>query len=394
MIKRITAIFLFSFISIVSMSAQTNVKGEFHYKNLAKYLNEAIELIEVGDFTMGEKKLNYAQKSMDKLLAKGFEADLQTELQQIKAGRAKIANPNASSNLKKVGGAANTLDIRSSAHILKKQVATIKEIFEFDPQYMVTVSPEQQAFAQQFNATTFIEKCNALLATSEIDEPKYKRQRSEVQTACEFVTQLTANATSMGVFTHIDKMIERMNYHQEIAEKFQAATASLIKTLQSLMPNNAQLKRQYQQLQSAGNNIAAEKKAAAAKVEAVAQQRAAEKAAAQAQAEKAASGLPVAGLRDASLEAEFKRLGQAAISSAFKIDRIIITASKWGVTKDAVGRPISRAMITYAIGRGSDGNCYKQAMTFTQNASGSGYGSTFYDAGWAYPKKKINCDLL
>jgi len=373
------------------MSAQTDVKKEFNYKNLSKYLNEAIALLEIGDFKMGPKKLTYAKKAADKLIAKGYEADLKEELAQIKACEAKIANPQSSTSLPKTNA---PMDIRSTAHSLVKQTKVIQELFEYDIAYSGSLPKEYTAFGQNFNKATFLEKCTALLATSEIHEPKYKRQLKEVNAAENLVQNLTSNAQSAGVYNKIDDMLERMKTFKENLDRFQKSATDYLHVLIQLMPNNNQLKEKLEEVSATGRAMNQEKQAAAATAKKQADERAAAKAASAAAAQKAVDGLPEAGLKDAGLEAQFKRLGQAAIGSSFKIQRIIITASKWGVNNDALGRPIARSMITYAIGKDASGQCYKQAMTFTQNANGGSYGATFYDSGWAYPKKKISCDLL
>lgn len=373
------------------MSAQTDVKKEFNYKNLSKYLNEAIELLEIGDFKMGSKKLTYAKKAADKLIAKGFEADLQEELAQIKACESKIANPQSSPSLPKTNA---PMDIRSTAHALVKQTKVIQELFEYAPAYAGSLPKEYTAFGQNFNKTAFLEKCTTLLATSEINEPKYKRQLKEIKAAENLVQNLTTNAQSAGVFNRIDDMLERMKTFKENLDRFQKSATDYLNVLIQLMPNNNQLKEKLDVVSATGRAINQEKQAAAATAQKQADGSAAAKAASAAAAKKEADGLPVAGLKDAGLEAQFKRLGQVAIGSSFKIQCIIITASKWGVNNDALGRPIARSMITYAIGKDANGQCYKQAMTFTQNANRGRYGSTFYDSGWAYPKKKINCELI
>lgn len=396
MIIRLSITLFLILTSTFIMSAQTDVKQDFQYKNLSKYLNEAIQLLEIGDFKMGPKKLTYAKKAMDKLIAKGFETDLQNELAQIKACEAKIANPESSAGLPKSDA---PLDIRSTTYGLTKQIKTIQQIFDYDPAYVTEeLSTAQLNFVKDFNRSIFLEKCATVQALPEINEPKYKRQLKEIKLATEYVSDLTSNATSAGVFTRIEGMVERMKSYKVNSEKFQNSTTNYLNALIQLMPNNAQLKTQYSQISATGNAITTEKqvaaKAAAAQKAAADKKIADERAANQAAVEKAANGIPDANLRDAVLESEFKRLGQAAIGSSFKIHKIIITASGWGVNKDAIGRPIARSMITYAIGKAADGNCYKQAMTFTQNTNGGSYGRTFYDSGWAYPKKEISCNLF
>lgn len=377
------------------MSAQTDVKKEFHYKNLEKYLNEAIELIELGDFIRGTKKLTYAQKSVDKLIDKGFEVALVNELAQIKACEQKIANPESNVVLSKTSTKNNIIDIRSATRNLTTQTASIKSLFDYDPAYANDIMPDKHhQFAKKFNRIVFLEKCQALQAAPEILAPKYKRQLKEVQAAENFVKDLDASAKIAGVFAKIEDMMERMEDYKGNAEIFQRSTTDYLKALMQLMSNNSQLEQQYNRLSSKGNAIVQEKVAAANATAAAEQKRAQKRAAEKTAAEKAANGLPIAGLRDAALESEFKQLGQRAIGNNFTIERIIITASKWGVTKDAIGRAISRSMITYAIGKDSNGQCYKKAMTFTQNASGGSYGNTFYDSGWAYPRKVIDCNLL
>ncbi|MEM1123355.1 MAG: hypothetical protein AAGJ18_23140, partial [Bacteroidota bacterium] len=311
------------------------------------------------------------------------------------ACEAKIANPQAVVAIQKTSGAADNLDIRSTARNLTKQVAMLKEIFDYEPAHADDQMPEEQTnFVRHFNQTVFLEKCAALRDHPEISLPKYKRQLKEVLAAENYIEDLIGQAEAAGVFERVSGMRERIEKNPSIAERFRRSTLNYIDALVLLMPHQVHLPAYRFQINWAADEIAKKKQAAAAKAQRQADARAAEKAAAAAAAAKAESGLPVAGLKDARLESEFKQLAQAAIGNSFKIQRMIIMASKWGVNNDALGRPIARSMITYGIGKDASGQCFKQAMTFTQNYNGGSYGRTYYDSGWAYPKKKIDCDLL
>lgn len=395
-VRTIITFILFS-ISIFGMAAQQQVKTEFHYGNLDKYLKEAIELIEEGDFSMGKKKLIYAQKSMDKLIVKGYEATLKNEAAQIRLYQDKITkssgNPPLSQRTTLVEGSNTTAtDLNSIARSATKKIMLIKEVFSQDPSHIHYNIPEEtRRILKDFNRTSFLKICQQAQADPAIKEPQYRRQAKELQAVIDFMSHLDEKAKTAGVFTKIDRMVEKIKKYSVNAETFETNTKDYLLVLMALMPKNQVLKKQYQTVQHTAYEVRIEQQKAVEKAAAQRKEREKAKTKAAKAAAKAESALPVAGLKNATLEAEFKSIGQAAIGRSFTIQQIIITASQWGITKDALGRPISRSMITYAIGKDSQGQCYKQAMTFTQKASGNNYGRTYYDSGWSYTKKKIDC---
>ena len=102
--------------------------------------------------------------------------------------------------------------------------------------------------------------------------------------------------------------------------------------------------------------------------------------------------LPVRGLKDAGLEREFKNLARSSVPSQFQIVDVIITSSSWGVNKDALGRPLNRAMIAYMVEKDSAGKCYVQYFAFSQPAMGGSYGKTQVDLDWSSKtRREVDC---
>jgi len=297
-------------------------------------------------------------------------------------------------------------DFRAEVYQITKQYKQVKRIMSIKPAYTSEKIPSYlMDFAKEFNQNNFLENCRRLSSAPEVNEPKYKRQKRELQTATDYVKNLSETAEKAGAYRRLEELIERINNYPTSADAFQKSAGRYIEILQYFLPNDSKLNRIKSEID----------RAASAAPAAITARQGEEKNKfnkffddltstlgdnlefGNKKASNNPSTKPLSEpiLRDAALEAEFKRVGQLAVGTGFKISFISIQSRGWGEEKDALGRPISRSMLATVAGTDNSGNCWKQYMTFTQDYNlVSGWTKTFFDRRWSDDKTPIVCSLI
>lgn len=357
------------------------------YKNVQKYYEQAEQFLQQGNTNDAQKRLKYADQFAQKLVKSGYGNEMQDYLEKITKLQSKIdaqngtslaaSNTSASTAPAFTGQVMTRAEWRAGVDEVMQLEGQIRNLFNFLPayaklndNYLRPVAALQSGSAQR--------KIAALKAQPEAQQAYHQ---SYVKNLERLAATLDDLGTALAESGFSENMANTFAYTADGAkgqsEFVIANTEDYLTQLSAILPDDALLSKMKTQLQSAAAELTA-KQVADAKADQ--------------QAGAADRSLPVRGLKDASLEQEFKRLARPSVPGSFQIVDVIITSSRWGINKDAVGRPLHRDMIAYMVEKDNNGKCYVQYFVFTQPAVGSGYGKTQVDLDWSSKsRREVDC---
>lgn len=362
----------------------TKLTDNTYYKNVVKYYDQAEAFLEQGNKTDAQKRLKYADMFAQKLIKAGHEADIQDYLDKILKMKTQLA-PNASTVNKERQTATHTLssgsvmstsEWRDAVSEMSKLESQLRNLFNFLPAYAQLNENYLQPIAT-IKAGGISERIEELKLQPEASKSFHKTYLRDLDRTSKAINDLSATLAASGFSSNMESTFK---YIEEGA-KGQSAfviknTNAYLDQLSSLLGEDKLLLQMRNKLKIATATLEANQEAVAKANKAKTEDR----------------SMPVRGLRDANLEKEFKSLARRSVPAQFKITDVIITSSRWGVNKDALGRPMNRAMIAYMLEKDSSGNCYVQYFAFSQPANGNTYGRTQIDLDWSSKTRRaVDC---
>ena len=352
--------FLLSF--TISLTSQNdNMKELLDYKNFITYYDKAANYMETGDLDNGRKFIRNAMNFGKRLIKKGFESGIQSELANLEKWQAgfdakKQQGMQMRAYESEIGQWHGNLDLLKKATPFSECGYLWEKMKAFDRTKVLSMIKE-------FKASETFASAN-----------QYTQQRTqELEKDIEGIDQVLAEAK----FTEkVDKKIAALQ-QTHVESFFDDDIDDLgyyINSFARVAPTNTTLKayqKKYTELTSNKDKVLSNALAAKQKAPVV-------------------SELPEADVQDAAMERDFMRVAGAA-SSGYTPTSAIITSRYWSVNNDVAGRPISRQRIAAITYKDASGSCYVEHILFMQDYSGSAYRPTkIYSA---YGKKEFDCSL-
>jgi hypothetical protein len=365
----------------------TALEKDNHYKNFKKYLGEAQSYALRGDNKSVLKFVKNAKIFAKKLIKKGYEQEITTDLQILDQLEEQFSKPSSKSKKSPSSNSGELVkmkpsDFRRAISDLDNIRMQLEALFNINPT-STNLSTYSNPIIKDFNQQQTLADVQQLRNTDAAQQPMNKRHLKTLDKLENLIADLDATFKSKGVYDNINAAFNKVNVNDNQSEFYLKNTEKYINILQQVHPNDNQLKTMKLKIQPLLNAFK-EQLAAAKKQEEQARKKSAN----------TVTELPVAGMSDARLEGEFTKLAKPHLPSGLSISKVIITSSSWGVNKDAIGRPIDRMMIAAMIIKGN-GKCYVRHFVFKQLARGNTFSSTKVDNSWGSNQlKEIDCSLV
>lgn len=387
--KAITTILIIC-ITLTNVSCQNSaLMKDANYKNMNRNLELCEQFVEKGDLNNAFRRLTYAQKFSKKLIEKGYESEIGSELERIvrleKSLQKTPTNPKTITPKNK-STTSETITMKSSDF---RNWMNEMEDKKRNLEWLINANPTENNFTNynnkvvlDFDRKATLETIQMLRSTDASQVPHHKRHLKTLDDLETLITNFETTFINKGIYKKIDNALAKAKTEEgQMSIYYIKNTMKFIEILKKLSPQSSQL---IDKLAKAKTLLQEQEQQVAAKEKADKQP-----------AQNIATELPVAGMSDGRLESEFKQLAKTQIRSDLSITKVIITSSSWGINKDAVGRPIDRMMIAAMIMKDNDGKCYTQHFVFKQLASGNSFGRTNIDNSWGKrPLKVIDCGLV
>lgn len=359
--KTVLSFFILFSLTTSLISQNDNMKELLDYKNFITYYDKASNYMETGDLNNGRKFIRNAMNVARRLIKKGYESGIQSELANLEKWQAgfdakKQKAVQMRSYESELGQWHGNFDLLKKATPFSECGYLWEKMKAFDRAKVLAMIKEFKA-SETFASTS-----------------QYTQQRTqELENDIEGIEQVLAAAK----FTEkADKKIADLQ-RTHVESFFDDDVDDLgyyINSFARVAPTNTTLKayqKKYTELTSNKDKVLSNALARKQKAAVV-------------------SELPEADVHDAGMERDFMQVA-AASSPGYKPTSAIITSRYWSVNNDVAGRPISRQRIAAITYKDASGTCYVEHILFMQDYSGSAYRPTkIYSA---YGKKAFDCKL-
>ncbi len=324
LLQRSLWIVLISCLYSYSAAAQNaNMLNNNLYKNVVKYYEQAETLYTQGNTKDALKRLQYADQFAQKLVKAGHESEIQDYLKKIQDMQRKL-DANASPSSTKISDLASPISSSSGAQMSRTEwraavdeinqlESQIRNLFNFLPAY----ANLNETYKTTVETLQGAETKNNILNLKKQEQARlayHKLYVKRLDRVLGYINDLDGVLAS----SNFSKNIEATSQYLQSGGRGQADfiinnSNQYLDLLSKILPSNTQIEKARKSIQIASEKLQ-QKEAAEAKTAAKARSQ--------------DRSLPLRGLKDATLEKEFKSLAQSSVPSPYQIIDVIITSSR------------------------------------------------------------------
>ncbi len=375
--------------------AQSKILGEStYYKNVEVYVSQAADYIAQRRYSDAKKKLKYANQFAEKLIKQGHEKEIQSLLQRVKILQKQLPENDELTSKNEIdkpmsGEALSRTEFRDAIKSLSDKQSQLQRLFTFFPHFS-EIKDYHRKYVADFQSTEILARIEQLRKEPQAAQSyhiPHLRQLDKVEALAKDLENAMHNSP---IAQNLESTYAYLKAGTRTPEEqqfvFQQVEAYL-DLLDQLQANSLFVQSQVLKANTFKNTLLNNQKASR-------QAAAAEQAQENTVAANAAKQIPTAQTRDPAMEKEFSGLAKPYLEPNNQLVKMIITSSRWGIQKDALGRPLERSRIAIALYKDRQGQCFQRSFIFAQKTANSGvsWTQTKLDLDWSEKKgRPSNC---